>query len=95
MSDYSELVAYWREEEKYTLAHGGVDDATKHYAAMCGQAANAIEALMRKVEVANKLAAILIDDDHKRGCEGRFYTCECGYDDSLFEAADALQKMDE
>ena len=33
-------------------------------------------------------------DDHARGCEGRQYTCTCGFDDRLYEileeAADAL-----
>ena len=27
--------------------------------------------------------AKLSDDDHARGCQGREYTCTCGYDDRL------------
>jgi hypothetical protein len=28
----------------------------------------------------------VINDDHARGCEGRQYTCSCGYDDRVDEA---------
>ena len=28
-------------------------------------------------------ASKLADDDHARGCEGRCYTCTCGYDDRV------------
>lgn len=31
-------------------------------------------------------AAIAALGDHKRGCEGRVYTCTCGYDDALIRA---------
>lgn len=36
-------------------------------------------------------ATKLADDDHARGCEGRCYTCTCGYDD---RAAAALRERD-
>jgi len=30
-------------------------------------------------------------DDHKRGCEGRNYTCICGYDDEIDLLKESLQ----
>ena len=36
--------------------------------------------------------------DHERGCEGRTYTCSCGYDDRLqaaaWEAADHIASLE-
>ena len=36
-------------------------------------------------------------DDHERNCEGRCYTCSCGYDDKrdplLTEAADEIARL--
>ena len=29
--------------------------------------------------------------DHARGCEGRNYSCTCGYDDEIAEERDALR----
>lgn len=29
----------------------------------------------------SELVDHILDDDHRRGCEGRCYDCECGYDD--------------
>lgn len=29
---------------------------------------------------------ILIKDDHERGCQGRFYSCTCGYDNDCSQA---------
>ncbi len=35
--------------------------------------------------------------DHERGCQGRCYSCECGYDDKrdplLIEAADEIVRL--
>jgi hypothetical protein len=30
---------------------------------------------------------MLINDDHDRGCQGREYSCACGYDARVLEAA--------
>lgn len=30
-------------------------------------------------------------EDHKRGCEGRNYTCTCGYDDAIEALKESLQ----
>ena len=30
-------------------------------------------------------------DDHERGCEGRTYTCTCGYDDTIATRIEALE----
>jgi hypothetical protein len=36
--------------------------------------------------------------DHKRGCEGRCYSCTCGYDDErdhlLVETADEIERLE-
>lgn len=36
-------------------------------------------------------------DDHERGCQGRYYTCSCGYDEQrdplLVEAADEIEQL--
>ena len=36
-------------------------------------------------------------DDHERGCQGRYYTCSCGYDDKrdplLTEAAYEIERL--
>lgn len=29
---------------------------------------------------------ILIKDDHERGCQGRYYSCTCGYDNDCSQA---------
>lgn len=29
---------------------------------------------------------VIIDGDHERGCEGRTYSCSCGFDDRLLAA---------
>jgi hypothetical protein len=45
-------------------------------------------------ELADRLRSAA-SDDHERGCQGRYYSCECGYDkavhDLLVEAANALR----
>lgn len=33
------------------------------------------------------ISAKVLDDDHKRLCQGREYTCSCGYDDELHTQA--------
>jgi len=39
----------------------------------------------------------IVSDDHERGCDGRYYSCKCGYDgrkDALcLEAADKLTPL--
>lgn len=30
----------------------------------------------------------VLSSDHKRGCDGRTYTCNCGYDDQVEQIAD-------
>lgn len=37
------------------------------------------------------LLALLLDDDHSRGCEGRQYDCQCGYDLKIYDQAKALR----
>lgn len=36
-------------------------------------------------------------EDHERGCQGREYTCTCGYDEKrdplLIEAADTIERL--
>lgn len=34
----------------------------------------------------SKVPAILTHDDHARGCQGREYTCTCGYDERIATA---------
>jgi hypothetical protein len=38
-----------------------------------------------------------LSGDHKRGCQGRCYSCECGYDTSteslMAEAADEIEQL--
>ncbi len=89
MSDYSELVAYWREEAKYTFAHGGNDDATKYYIAMCTETANAIEALMRKVEVARGFFDYIAKEIDGADC------ADTALEVGRIIALSALQKMGE
>ena len=38
------------------------------------------------------LVGLLLDDDHKRGCQGRMYACTCGYDDAVQDAAMAARQ---
>jgi len=37
------------------------------------------------------------EDDHERGCQGRYYDCSCGYDGKrdplLKEAADEIERL--
>ena len=37
-------------------------------------------------------------DDHERGCQGRYYDCQCGYDGKrdplMLEAADRIAKLE-
>lgn len=37
------------------------------------------------------------NDDHERGCQGRYYDCSCGYDDKrdplLTDAADEIARL--
>lgn len=54
MSEYSELAAYWRNEARHgDVAEAVGDDCTAEYAKQALATATAIEALMRKVEVAS------------------------------------------
>ena len=34
-----------------------------------------------KADIVDRLNNIRSDDDHKRGCQGRTYSCSCGLDD--------------
>ena len=40
---------------------------------------------------------VYINDDHERGCQGRYYDCSCGYDDKrdplMTEAADEIERL--
>lgn len=44
-----------------------------------------------------RLLAMISSDDHRRGCQGREYSCTCGYDDrkdaALAEAAAAIERL--
>jgi hypothetical protein len=42
---------------------------------------------------ARALVEHLLADDHNRGCGGRCYSCECGYDDKTHQLADMLGKI--
>lgn len=44
--------------------------------------------------LAEALCVLLLDGDHSRGCEGRHYNCECGYDDQVYDQARALRAID-
>jgi hypothetical protein len=48
-------------------------------------------------ELFERLRAIFRSDDHKRGCQGREYSCSCGYDARIQalaeEAAAALTRL--
>lgn len=49
-------------------------------------------------DLVEKLNDIWRDDDHERGCEGRNYTCSCGFDERTYEtgrlAAEAIAAKD-
>jgi len=38
-------------------------------------------------DLVSRLNDILHDDDHERGCEGRNYTCTCGFDERSWNTA--------
>ena len=35
-----------------------------------------------------RLINLVLGDDHKRNCDGRTYSCTCGYDLKVIEAAE-------
>lgn len=39
-------------------------------------------------ELVERLRDIYANDDHARGCEGRTYSCSCGFDDRTFQTAE-------
>lgn len=39
-----------------------------------------------------RLLKLVIAEDHKRGCEGRTYTCSCGYEAGVIDAAEAVDR---
>jgi hypothetical protein len=39
------------------------------------------------------LARLVIEEDHKRLCEGRNYLCTCGYDDEVLKAAEKVSAL--
>ena len=41
----------------------------------------------------DQLVALLLDDDHARGCMGRQYLCTCGYDTRVDHAADVVRRV--
>ncbi len=43
-------------------------------------------------DAAKVLVNLVIEQDHKRLCQGRNYACECGYDQEVLNAAEALSK---
>lgn len=43
---------------------------------------------------ASTLLKLVLREDHSRGCEGRRYTCSCGYDIKVLEAAEAALAAD-
>ena len=43
----------------------------------------------------DELTRLLLDDDHKRLCEGRGYACSCGYDDAVQAAAEQARIADD
>lgn len=38
-----------------------------------------------------RLRDIYANDDHARGCEGRTYSCSCGFDDRTFQTAEEAE----
>lgn len=42
---------------------------------------------MKKLE---RLLRLILVDDHAKHCQGREYTCECGYDVKVFDLAEAM-----
>lgn len=40
-----------------------------------------------------RLLDISQNDDHARGCQGRQYTCTCGFDDRAFATADEAASL--
>lgn len=39
-----------------------------------------------------RLLNLVISEDHRRGCEGRTYTCSCGYEAGVIDAAEAVDR---
>lgn len=39
-----------------------------------------------------RLLKLVIAEDHKRGCDGRTYTCSCGYEAGVIDAAEAVDQ---
>lgn len=46
-------------------------------------------------DAAEAMARLVTRDDHDRGCGGRCYSCECGYDARVFDAASAFLQEQE
>jgi len=48
-------------------------------------------------DIVDRLNDIWRDDDHERGCQGREYTCSCGFDERTLatakEAADTITTL--
>jgi len=43
--------------------------------------------LVEMTGLVERLNNIWLDDDHERGCEGRNYTCTCGFDEQTWDTA--------
>lgn len=41
-----------------------------------------------------RLLNLVLAEDHKRGCEGRSYTCSCGYEAGVIDAAEAVERQE-
>ena len=41
----------------------------------------------QRLESAEAMARLVTEYDHDRGCGGRCYSCECGYDERVCDAA--------
>lgn len=48
-------------------------------------------------DIVERLREYALNEDHERGCQGREYSCTCGYDDKrdplLTEAADTITTL--
>lgn len=48
-------------------------------------------------DITERLRAVFTNDDHGRGCQGREYSCTCGYDDRVdavaAAAADEIERL--
>jgi hypothetical protein len=52
------------------------------------------ETVVVEVGPAQELVRHVLDEDHSRGCEGRCYTCSCGYDARTIELAEQVSTPD-